>query len=140
MRILFACLAVLAVIVPARSTAQTDGGDRAAIVAVIAGQMAAFRDDRSDDAFSYASPAIRRLFGTPQSFMEMVRRGYAPVYRPRSVAFLDLVSTPRGPVQRVLVVGPDGVAVIADYLMQRQADGSWRIDGCTLRRPAGGSA
>jgi len=42
--------------------------------------------------------------------------------------------------QRVLLVGPDGVPVVADYLMQRQPDGSWRINGCILERPPDRSA
>ena len=36
------------------------------------------------------------------------------------------------PAQRVLVVGPDGVPVIAVYPMQRMPDGSWLINGCFL--------
>jgi hypothetical protein len=32
----------------------------------------------------------------------------------------------------VLLVGPDGKPVMALYAMERQPDGSWRIDGCML--------
>ncbi len=31
-------------------------------------------------------------------------------------------------------VGPDGVAVIAMYAMERQPDGTWRISGVVLLR------
>ena len=37
-------------------------------------------------------------------------------------------------VQRVYMVGPDGIAVLADYEMQRQPDGSWRINGCSIAK------
>ena len=35
-----------------------------------------------------------------------------------------------------LLVGPDGVPIMAQYVMERQPDGSWRIDGCLLERSA----
>jgi hypothetical protein len=37
-------------------------------------------------------------------------------------------------LQEVYVVGPDGNPVLAIYEMQRQPDGSWRINGCWLTR------
>jgi len=37
-------------------------------------------------------------------------------------------------IQRVELVGPDGVPALAHYVMQRQSDGSWRINGCFLTR------
>ena len=32
------------------------------------------------------------------------------------------------------VIGPDGLAYLAYYTMERQADGTWRISGCYLVR------
>ena len=102
-------------------------GDRAAIVSVIERQLAAFRRDDGREAFSYASPRIQERFGTPERFMHMVRTSYAAVYRPREVAFRGVVVAGDVPAQKVLLVGPDGVPVMAIYPMQRQADGSWKI-------------
>jgi hypothetical protein len=110
--------------------------DRAAIVRVIDVQMQAFRRDDGDGAFAVASPGIRRMFGDADTFLTMVRDGYRPVYRPQRVRFLDIVDHHGRPAQRVFVVGPNGVAVIALYLMERQADGRWLIDGCILTHPA----
>jgi hypothetical protein len=64
----------------------------------------------------------------------MVRTGYQPVYRPQEVEFRDLGSEDGTWVQRVMLVGPDGVPVVARYLMQRQPDGSWLINGCILEK------
>jgi hypothetical protein len=108
--------------------------DRAAIRGVIEAQLEAFRADDGARAFSFASPGIQGLFHDPDTFMRMVREGYQPVYRPRAVEFRDLVPLEGRWTQRVLFVGPDGVPVIARYPMQRQPDGSWRIDGCVLER------
>jgi hypothetical protein len=65
----------------------------------------------------------------------MVRRGCQPVYRPRQVDFLETIEGPHRPAQKVFVVGPDGAAYLAIYPMERQPDGSWKIDGCYLARP-----
>ncbi len=106
--------------------------DRNSIRDVVESQLAAFQRDDGARAFSYASPSVRRQFGTPERFMHMVRTGYAPVYRPREVEFRDIVVAGDVPAQKVLLVGPDGVPVMAIYPMQRQADGRWKIDGCVL--------
>ena len=146
MRRLLAALCLL-VLLPASTgpaVAQTSPSlsptDRAAIVSVIERQLDAFQRDAAAEAFQYASPTIQRMFGDPASFMSMVRTGYAPVYRPQSVEFTEAAVTPRGPAQRVLLVGPDGRLVRATYFMQRQLDGSWRINGVTLDEAPGISA
>ena len=119
---------------PAATNAALDPADAAAIRTVIEHQLSAFRADDGAQAFSYASPAIQSIFKDPDSFMTMVRAGYQPVYRPREFEFRDLVAVEGRWTQRVLVVGPDGVPVIAQYVMERQPDGTWRIDGCVFER------
>lgn len=106
--------------------------DQAAIRAVIASQIGAFRRDDDSAAFALASPNIQHLFGDAATFMAMVRRGYAPVYRPGAVAFGPLVTTDGRIEQRVQLTGPDGAPALALYDMEREPDGSWRIDGCML--------
>ncbi len=121
------------VTVPAQSESLSlSDADRSSIRDVIESQLAAFQRDDGAQAFSYASPTVRRQFVTPERFMHMVRTGYPPVYRPREVEFRDVVVAGDVPAQKVLLVGPDGVPVMAIYPMQRQADGSWKIDGCFL--------
>lgn len=112
-------------------------GDAAVIRSVIERQLAAFQADNGGLAFTFASPKIRAMFGTADNFMNMVRTGYPPVYRPRNAAFLDIVSIRGQPVQRVLLTGQDGTDVIAHYFMERQPDGAWLIDGCVLSEPDG---
>ena len=63
----------------------------------------------------------------------MVKAGYLSVYRPREVRFGELIDDRGAPVQPVLLVGPELEVVTAYYLMEKQADGTWRIDGCVLR-------
>ena len=106
--------------------------DRDAIRAVIENQIAAFRRDDADGAFSFAAPTIREKFGDAATFLRMVREGYHPVYRPTAVEFRLLDDTGTLPVQEVLVVDAEGRGFIARYPMQKQPDGAWRIAGCFL--------
>jgi hypothetical protein len=106
--------------------------DAAAIKSIVAGQIEAFRRDDGNAAYGYASPAIRDLFPTSDIFMNMVRKGYPPVYRPQSVTFGEVKGSPSGPQQKVFLTGPDGKSYVAIYSLQRQPDGSWKINGCVL--------
>jgi hypothetical protein len=132
--LLLAALAVAAISTPApaqQGTAPTEAA-RQAIVAVINAQLAAFQRDDGAGAFAYASPTIRRKFGTAETFMAMVRSGYHAVYRPAGVAFLETRVEGDLTLQLVRLLGPDGRSVVAAYEMQRQPDGSWRINGVYL--------
>ncbi|MDX1575399.1 MAG: DUF4864 domain-containing protein [Kiloniellales bacterium] len=131
--ILPAALVIAALLVAANGPARAQGSaEVTAIRGVIASQLAAFGRDDGPGAFAFASPTIRAKFQTPEIFMDMVRRHYAPVYRPSEVSFQDLHAGPRGPVQEVLLVGPDGQVVIALYFMEQQPDASWKINGVQL--------
>jgi len=119
----------------AAQTPPVSADDCTAIREVIQGQVDAFRRDDGDAAFGYASPAIRGLFGQPEAFMDMVRQGYQPVYRPQVFEFREIVTLHGLVTQKVHVVGPDGRPVTAYYPMTHLPDGSWRIDGCYLQAP-----
>jgi len=128
-------LAVALLLAAPRLAAADDAiaaADGAAIKSVIERQMAAFARDDAAAAFDFASPGIQHQFGTPENFMRMVESGYRAVYRPRSVTFGRLGSVEGVVVQEVDVIGPDGSGVRAFYLMERESDGSWRINGVRL--------
>lgn len=99
---------------------------------IIKNQMTAFKSGNAEKAFSYASTALQRRFQTPTVFMSMVKQGYKPVYRPKSVTFGRLRETKSGPVQEVYLVGPENRNWLALYSFVQQEDGAWRISGCYL--------
>ncbi|MBI1942478.1 MAG: DUF4864 domain-containing protein [Betaproteobacteria bacterium] len=111
--------------------------DARAVREVIEAQLDAFRRDDAARAFSLATPGIRATFGDAETFMEMVRRSYAVVYRPKSVTFEPPVAIDGELIQPVRLTDADGRAWLALYPMQRQPDGSWRTNGCQLARLAG---
>ena len=134
-----ALLAAVAAVAPplagqaaAQDVRRPAAADQQAILGTIRAQLEAFQADDGARAFSYATPQLRDLFGTPENFMAMVRGGYQPVYRPRSVEFLDARVVGGRTGQAVRFIGPDGIPVIAIYTMERQPDGSWRIAAVQL--------
>jgi hypothetical protein len=106
--------------------------ERDAIHGVIQNQLDAFRADDAGKAFGYASPGIQGMFGDPANFMAMVKNGSPPVYRPRTTTFGGLVEIEGRTVQKVHLIGPDGSPALALYYMEREQDGTWKIDGCQL--------
>jgi chlorite dismutase len=125
---------VLALAPFAGSAQSISAADARAVREVIEAQLDAFRRDDAPRAFSYAAPGIRDTFGTPENFMAMVRAQYAVVYRPRSVSFEAPVMASGELVQPVRMTDADGHAWIALYPMEKQPDGTWRINGCQLGR------
>ena len=135
----FQLLALVALLAAAPAFAQKPSNlpapEKRAIQTVIDAQIKAFRSDDGERAFGYASPHIRGIFRTADNFMAMVRNGYQPVYRPRSVRCGDLVEDEGTLVQKVFVTAPDGSEVLALYVMERQGDGTWLVNGCMLAQP-----
>ena len=128
----YAVLLLLILIALPAQAQQVAPSDKAAIAGVIQDQIAAFKVDDANRAFGYASPAIQAKFGTPEEFLNMVRTGYGQVYRAAQVSFRDLVIEQGVPVQPVEIRGMDGTGVLALYFMERQPDGSWKINGVLI--------
>jgi len=107
------------------------GGAADDIQGTIDAQIAAFLADDFETAFSYASPAIRRIFGTTERFAAMVTDAYAMVYRPADVRYQELREIGGALWQKVMVRDQAGVFHMLDYQMIPTADG-WRINGVQL--------
>jgi hypothetical protein len=112
--------------------------DPAQIRATIEAQLEAFRSGDAGAAYSFAAPSIKRLFPTPERFINMVRRGYAPVYEGNAPVFLRARPMGEGRyAQEVGFTDSSGQSWTALYTLARQPDGSWRITGCYLRKAPG---
>lgn len=109
--------------------------DGAAIEQVIENQMQAFRAGDPSAAFEFASPTIRRLFGTPENFGRMVATGYPPIWQPGAVRFLGLNERGMPMRQLVEVTDSEGRAHLFEYEMIRTEAG-WKINGV---RPVAGA-
>jgi hypothetical protein len=106
--------------------------DVSAAQGVIRAQEQAFIHDDATAAYSYAAPAIKQIFPAPDIFMSMVQSGYAPVYRHKSFEFGDSKTEGASIAQRVHIIDANGEAWEALYTLEQQADGSYKITGCSL--------
>ena len=119
---------IAAVILASAAVAQ----DRiAGIESTIQSQIEAFQVDDFATAFTFASPNIKRLFGSPDRFGGMVKNGYPMVHRPSDVQFLELRR--QGPLifQKVLLHDANGAPHVLEYNMI-ETDQGWQIDGVQL--------
>lgn len=106
--------------------------DVAAAQGVIRAQEQAFSRDDPAAAYSHAAPAIQQIFPDPETFMAMVRKSYAPVWRHKSFEFGEARSADGKIAQRVHILDAEGVSWEALYTLEQQPDGSFRITGCVL--------
>ncbi len=126
-------LFAVALAMAAPVTGLADEPRNPAIESVIQKQLDAFVADDVETAFSFASPGIQGLFGSPQNFGNMVKSGYPMVWRPGSVSFGALRTVSGALWQTVIVTDQAGAIHALDY--QMDADGSgWEIDGVMFQR------
>lgn len=100
--------------------------------AVVQAQLDAFAADDARKAFLLASPSARKHLGSPDNFINLVRKSYAVVYRPASVAFLKPQLMDGVLVLGVQMTDAQGAAWLATYQLERQPNGSFLIGGCEL--------
>lgn len=104
------------------------------IETTIGGQIDAFLADDFETAFTFASPSIQGMFGTPENFGRMVRDGYPMVWRPAEVQYLELRDIGGALWQRILIRDADGAAHLLDYQMIETETG-WKINGVQYIAP-----
>jgi hypothetical protein len=112
--------------------------DAATARSVIESQINAFLNDDMAAAYSFAAPSIKRMYPDQNRFFDMVKRGYQPVYRPGNFAFgrYKGAQDGSGMVQEVIIQGPDGQDWTALYSLERQPDGSFKINGVQMIKAA----
>ncbi len=117
---------------PGQAAAALSALEEKNVRAVIQAQLRAFAADNARAAFALATPALQTQFGTPETFMAMVRRSYPVVYAPGHVAFLKPEVQQGEVIQRVQMSDQQGKAWLAVYSLQQQKSKDWRISGCVV--------
>lgn len=109
------------------------------IEGTINSQFEAFKADDFDSAFTYATPLLQRLFGSPQNFKQMVTTGYPMVWRPAEVRYLALRERGGAMFQKVQITDAKGFTHLLEYKME-QTDMGWRIGGVQILEAPGATA
>ena len=121
--------AVLGAVMAASAGGQE--GPETAIQGTISSQIEAFKADDFAQAFTFASPSIQQLFGTPERFGMMVQQGYPMVWRPGEVRYLELREIGGRLWQKVMVRDRSGQLHVLDYQMVKGKNG-WKINGVQI--------
>ena len=106
---------------------------QAPIQSTITAQIEAFRAADFSRAFTYASPTIHRMFGTPENFGGMVVTGYPMVVNPAQVEMMDLRDVGGALWQRVRITDQKGQSYLLDYQMIEGPDG-WLINAVQVQK------
>lgn len=97
----------------------------------IQSQIEALQADDFARAFTYASPTIKEMFGTPENFGAMVKNGYPMVYRPAEVQMMELREVAGNLWQRVRITDQAGAGWYLDYMMVETAEG-WQVNAVQI--------
>ena len=136
-RFLSTCVVVMSLCFCTLANAQESAKPQ--ITSTIQSQFDALSKDDFEQAFTYASPFIKGLFGTSQNFGVMVSRSYPMVHRAEDVRFLELRSIAGSLYQKVQVRDAEGRIHFLDYQMIEEENG-WKINGVQLIKATGLSA
>ena len=130
---LFALIAFILATLAFPLSAQSDEAAQLKAQETIKNQIDAFKSGDDVKAYSYAAPRVTQFFPEVSAFMDMVKRGYQPVYNPQSYNFGRAKELSDGQVvQEVLVTGPDGKPWTAIYTMIKSQNGDWLINGVQI--------
>jgi len=99
---------------------------RKAVLAVIDGQLAAFRDQKPAAAYEFAAPALRVALPLPR-FLSVVKSGYPEIWTNQQASFGVVRDNGERATVAVKVRGADGSASY-DYILLKVAE-DWRIGG-----------
>ncbi|MEO9460973.1 MAG: DUF4864 domain-containing protein [Lentilitoribacter sp.] len=118
------------------SVVPANAQDKQAIEAqtVISDQLSAFIEGDGQRAFSHAAPTIKQRFQTPERFMDMVERGYGPIYRSSTYDFGRNSAQGNQIVQELILTDKKGNTWQSIYVLMKQEDGSLKIMGVQMRR------
>lgn len=117
---------IAALLLPAAARAQ-----EAPIHDTIQQQLDAIAAEDFVRAFTYASPTIKTIFGSPENFGAMVKQGYPMVWQHGDVKMLELRTVAGNLWQRVMITDLQGRTHLLDYMMVETPEG-WQINAVQL--------
>jgi hypothetical protein len=99
---------------------------------VVKSHLEALAEDDAAQAFESATSATRVELGSPENFLQLIREEYTPIYRSRHPIFSAPEVIAGDTIQVVRITDETNHVWVALFRMERDADRSWKIDGCEL--------
>ena len=105
--------------------------DKIAIRQLIEKQLSAFQQKDEATAFALTSPTIQQKYGQ-NDFINTIESDYDAIIKPRSIMFQGFTLVNNYPALVSMVMNQAGELSQGIFIVQHQADYSWRIHGYEL--------
>ena len=87
-------------------------------------------------AFAKLTPSTQSFFGAPEKFLQAVADELPPVLVTKKFSFLG-INRAGATTSEVLITDILGQEWLADFEMERQENGDWRVKGCVVQANPG---
>ena len=87
-------------------------------------------------AFAKLTPSTQSFFGVPEKFLQAVADELPPVLVTKKFSFLG-INRAGATTSEVLITDILGQEWLADFEMERQENGAWRVKGCVVQANPG---
>jgi hypothetical protein len=110
--------------------------DRRSIEDVVRAALRALVAQDATGAFAKLTPSTQGFFGAPEKFLQAVADELPPILVTKQFSFLGLDRS-GSPVSEVLITDILGQEWLAEFQMERQKNGDWRVKGCVVEAAPG---
>jgi hypothetical protein len=114
--------------------------DRHSIEDAVRVELRALVAQDAKRAFATLAPSAQSFFGKPDKFLRSVAEEMPPILLTRTFAFLGAERTENRTVQQVLITDSLGQQWLAEFQVERQQAGDWRVKGCVVAAAPGQQA
>jgi len=129
---------VTAVSVKAKSVApdEFNATDKSKIEDAVRAELRALVAQDAKRAFAKLTPSTQSFFGAPEKFLQAVADELPPVLVTKKFSFLG-INRAGATTSEVLITDILGQEWLADFEMERQENGAWRVKGCVVQANPG---
>ena len=129
---------VTAVSVKAKSVApdEFNATDKSKIEDAIRAELRALVAQDAKRAFAKLTPSTQSFFGRPHKFLQAVADELPPILVTKKFSFLGIDRT-GATNSEVLITDVLGQEWLADFEVEKQENGDWRVKGCVVQANPG---
>ena len=115
-------------------------GEKRNIEQAIRTQIRAYAARNAEQAFAQLAPSTQRFFDQPDRFFRAIAQDVPTMLDTRRFAFLGVERKGNRIVQQVLITDSTEREWLAEFELEQQRTGDWRIKGCAIRGTPGQQA
>jgi Domain of unknown function (DUF4864) len=110
--------------------------ERRSIEDVVRAELRAIVAQDATGAFAKLTPSTQSFFGGPEKFLRAVADELPPILVTKQFSFLG-IDRSGSTTSEVLITDVLGQEWLAEFQMERQKNGDWRVKGCVVEAAPG---